>query len=493
MADARTKAPSSFFKRTLQIDRLPILGALVLVVTAYFSTGFHHWDEHFQILEFAGYKLGITPAKDLPWEFAARIRPALQPLIVVLSHHLFGLFGSSDPFAITFFLRLLSAALSFTAIMLMLRAFLPEISDERLRKGFVLLSFFLWFAVYSAVRFSSENWSGDLFVIGFALLMRDRQTVPLRTLVIAGALFGLAFTIRSQVSLMIFGLLAWLLFIRKVNISKLALLLVSMLIMVGVGIVIDRWFYGEWTLTVWNYFTENILHGKANAFGTEPWYTYVSEALVRLVPPFSLVFILAPIILICIDRRNALGWVILPFILVHSMIGHKEIRFLFPMVGLLPVVIVQAIELVRIRWSPSLLDNRVWRITAKAFVAVYAVFLGVIIFKPADAQISLYKTVYDEYQQPITIYNFGEDPYFRVAQFHFYGRPDLRMGGTITDSTTFNPKENFLVATMHPADVETRWPDRKLIYASLPAWVKHFNFNGWLERTDQWYVYQVTP
>jgi hypothetical protein len=67
------------------------------------------------------------------------------------------------------------------------------------------------------------------------------------------------------------------------------------------------------------------------------------------------------------------------------------------------------------------------------------------------------------------------------------------MGGTITDSTTFNPKENFLVATMHPADVETRWPDRKLIYASLPAWVKHFNFNGWLERTDQWYVYQVTP
>jgi phosphatidylinositol glycan class B len=83
-----------------------------------------------------------------------------------------------------------------------------------------------------------------------------------------------------------------------------------------------------------------------------------------------------------------LGWVILPFILVHSMIGHKEIRFLFPMVGLLPVVIVQAIELVRIRWSPSLLDNRVWRITAKAFVAVYAVFLGVIIFKPADAQIS---------------------------------------------------------------------------------------------------------
>jgi phosphatidylinositol glycan class B len=143
---------------------------------------------------------------------------------------------------------------------------------------------------------------------------------------------------------MIFGLLAWLLFIRKVNIGKLALLLVSMLIMVGVGIVIDRWFYGEWTLTVWNYFTENILHGKANAFGTEPWYTYVSEALVRLVPPFSLVFILAPIILIFMDRRNALGWVILPFILVHSMIGHKEIRFLFPMVGLLPVVIVQAIE-----------------------------------------------------------------------------------------------------------------------------------------------------
>lgn len=491
MTDPRTKAPFSFLVRYLRIDRLPIPGALVLLITAYFSTGFHHWDEHFQILEFAGYKLGITPVQDLPWEFAARIRPALQPFMVVIVHHLFALFGSSDPFAITFFLRLLSAALSFTAIMLMLRTFLPGITNERLRYVFVVLSFFLWFAVYSAVRFSSENWSGDLFVIGFALLMRDRDRNTLRTFLIAGMIFGLAFTIRSQVLLLIVGLLAWLLFIRKERIGKLALLIAGMHFTVGIGMLIDRWFYGEWTFTVWNYFVVNMLEGKAAAFSTEPWYTYITESFVRLVPPFSLVFIVAPLILFFFDRRNVLTWVLLPFVLVHSLIAHKELRFLFPMVGLLPLAIIQASELVRARWRPTLLEGRAGRIFAKAFMVVDIALLAVMMFKPADAQISLYKTIYDDYPQPVTFYHFGDDPYHRVEQFHFYNRANLVMGGTITDSTSFAPDSKFLVATMHPADVEARWPKHKEIYISLPAWVKHFNFNGWLERTDQWYVYEV--
>jgi hypothetical protein len=67
------------------------------------------------------------------------------------------------------------------------------------------------------------------------------------------------------------------------------------------------------------------------------------------------------------------------------------------------------------------------------------------------------------------------------------------MAGVVTDTVRFVPNDTILVATKRPADVEERWPDRTLIYSSLPPWVKHFDFNGWLERTDQWYVYQVEP
>ncbi|HEV7960616.1 MAG TPA: hypothetical protein VGP01_06260, partial [Rhizomicrobium sp.] len=53
---------------------LMILAAAV-AVTAWFSELFYFPDEHYQVLEFMSYKLGITQASDLPWEFSAHIRP----------------------------------------------------------------------------------------------------------------------------------------------------------------------------------------------------------------------------------------------------------------------------------------------------------------------------------------------------------------------------------------------------------------------------------
>ena len=56
----------------------------VTILTAWFSNTFYFPDEHYQVLEFMGLKLGITPAAELPWEFEARIRPWLQPLLYFL-------------------------------------------------------------------------------------------------------------------------------------------------------------------------------------------------------------------------------------------------------------------------------------------------------------------------------------------------------------------------------------------------------------------------
>jgi len=42
--------------------------ALVAVASAWFNVGFFSHDEHFQILEFAWYKLGRTPGDALAWD-----------------------------------------------------------------------------------------------------------------------------------------------------------------------------------------------------------------------------------------------------------------------------------------------------------------------------------------------------------------------------------------------------------------------------------------
>ena len=48
------------------LRRSLVILALVVIVTAWFSETFYFPDEHYQILEFTAFKLGITPASELP-------------------------------------------------------------------------------------------------------------------------------------------------------------------------------------------------------------------------------------------------------------------------------------------------------------------------------------------------------------------------------------------------------------------------------------------
>ncbi len=66
-----------------------ILCIITLVLTSIFSLGYHHFDEHFQILEFAGSKLDLTTPNNLPWEYDYQMRPAIQPAIAVCLYNFF--------------------------------------------------------------------------------------------------------------------------------------------------------------------------------------------------------------------------------------------------------------------------------------------------------------------------------------------------------------------------------------------------------------------
>ena len=42
-------------------------------------------------------------------------------------------------------------------------------------------------------------------------------------------------------------------------------------------VLIDRWFYGEWTFSPWNFFVFNVLKGHSKLYGTHSWYWYFVE------------------------------------------------------------------------------------------------------------------------------------------------------------------------------------------------------------------------
>ena len=470
-----------------------IISALLFLLAAVFSLGYHHFDEHFQILEFAALKLGMTEASNLPWEYHKQMRPSIQPAMVVLIHSFFGALGIDNPFTISTFLRVLSAIISFISVHLLYRAYRREIEDMVLRKWFLFLSFLLWFAVYNNVRFSSENWSGTIFLIAFALFYL-KQSPNKWYYLLLGTLFGLSFLFRYQVGLLIGGLMLWLIFVKKETIVNLAFLTSGIVIMFGVGVLIDRWFYGEWLVTAWRYFEQTLLLDldRVSRFGTSPWWYYFEKTFIKAIPPFSIVYLLSVIIVFVFRRKDILTWILLPFLLTHIFIGHKELRFLFPVIGLLPIFIVKATEIVQSRWNYSFRNNTVSKIFIRGFWITNILFLVFIVFKPASHQIGLYRAVHAQYPDPITLNYMGNNPYYRILDIYYYKRQSLQIKKLNSiEELSFNSDGLCLFATQNPKELDDVKYRHSLVYTTFPEWIRNFNINNWIERTKFWYVYEL--
>jgi len=308
---------------------------------------------------------------------------------------------------------------------------------------------------------------------------------------VTGILLGFSFVFRYQAGFLITGLLFWLLFIKKERFVNLVLMITGILAAIFTGILSDRWFYGEWTLTAWNYFNQNILLDKMSGFGTKPWWFYFSDIFIKGIPPFSLVFILSFLILFIFHRKDLLTWTILPFVLIHFLLGHKETRFIFPLAGFLPIVIIKAVETIRDKWKADILEMKVTRLFARLFWITNLLLLLYVAITPADGQVTLFKKIYTEYSTPSTLYFINENPYHRAYDIGFYKRQNLTIQKLNSwHELTFNSNGYCLVVAKNMDSMNFQ-KKTKLVYSSYPDWILHFNFNHWVERTNCWWLYEV--
>ena len=468
-----------------------IFSAVILFITCVFSLGYHHLDEHFQILEFAALKLDLTVPQNLPWEYHSKMRPSFQPAMVVWVSKSLEIIGISSPFTISFFLRLISASISLLAVWSLYRVFLKEISDLTLKKWLLIFSFLFWILVYNSVRFSSENWSGAFFVLGFSYYFLNLKK-RFSEFFVLGILLGFSFLFRYQAAFLVVGFVAWLAIIKREKISSMFFSFLGILLIIAVGLLFDYWYYEEWTIAMWNYFELNLLQDKVSGFGLEPWWYYISEFSVKGIPPFSILILLSFVVVFIYLKKSAITWSIFPFLLVHFLIGHKELRFLLPLVFFIPFIMIKSLELAQNKLIPRLLFNKIFRIMMFTFIAINFGALLVISLLPADNRISIYKIIYDNYQVETKLYYKDENPYDRASGINFYKRNNLSV--LQLDSLDFQKlqanKPSLIAFSKKPnkGDIKLNY---KLIYKSYPDWIKIFNFNGWVERSDCWYLYEL--
>ncbi len=312
-----------------ELRRSLMILAVVTMVTAWFSVTFYFPDEHYQVLEFMSFKLGITPASSLPWEFGARIRPWFQPgIYFLIARPLIGL-GVTDMFTIAFILRLLTGLFSLTALALFVRALLPTIEGADEKRAFVRTLPLFGFLPYLFVRTSSETFSAAFFALGLAVAL-ERRTLP--WLALAGLLCGLAFESRYQTGLLGLGLFAWLAAVARERVASLGAFLGGGVAALAIGALADHWGYGAWAFPPLGYVDVNLVQGvAAHQFGREPVFAYLYLLPAQIFFAITLVLMAGMVAMWLRNSRHVVSWVSLPFVLAHVVIAHKEARFLFPM------------------------------------------------------------------------------------------------------------------------------------------------------------------
>lgn len=484
------------------------LGLAFTLAAALASDSVFQVDEHFQVVEFAGLKLGVTPASALPWEHAARIRPWMQPAALTLLARGLGAVGVTDPFVLLRAFRVAAGLLSWLSLLVLLlavRAWLPPPRWRRL--AYVSLSL-PYFVPYLASRLSSESAATTFLACALAALLplasgprgEPGRALPTGRLVAAGVALGFAFAVRYQAGIAVAGMLLWVLFHDRDRWRSLAALAAGMTGPVALGLAVDAWGYGSFEVVPWRYLAVNLLEGKAASFGTSPLPAYL-WFLAGLFPPFGLALLLALLVSWWRFPRHLLTWATLPFVLVHSLIGHKEIRFLFPILpaATLCVVLLLAAPAANRRWER-------WGTRALGFLwlgrvtwAFNALALVLLCFLPSSDNLELQRFFHRNAAEPARWVALADPRVFHGTPVPFvWPRPmpvvEVAKDAAGLEAALAAGPGPVMVTARHPVPPEVKAVlDRRgtLVFTSLPAWLARVNAFHWLDRADMTYAWRV--
>jgi phosphatidylinositol glycan class B len=268
------------------------------------------------------------------------------------------------------------------------------------------------------------------------------------------------------------------------------------LVILGLGTALDGYFYGHFVFTPWNYLDQNIFKNVAASFGTEPWYWYGQQAFEKLIPPFSLLVLGGFIWLAIRKEYQAAGWACLAFIIGHSLVEHKEWRFLFPLTFFVPLAVTGFWFWLKNQITSEIYSN-VLRFAGKLFIGINAVLLSLVCTQPAYELVNAYRFLYRNAPNPAYLLSEREDPYCsgnNVAGYFVnpnFVRMPLRSLSFIESLN--DGREIFVFTNSHKEMPFVKEHNAILLFSSFPGWIEYLNVNHWLDRSNWYRVYRIPP
>jgi hypothetical protein len=288
-----------------------------------------YWaDEIFQTQE-AGHRIAYGTGV-IPWEFQLGARSWVLPAVIAAIMKSTAWLGSGSSgyiFGTAFFFSLISLTAVWFAFAWCRRYFGLQ---------YALLAAFSTTIWYELINFGpralNEVVAGNFLLPAVYLgsLQPDDGKENRSRLFLSGALLGLAVGLRMQ-----FGpavLVAGLWILSRNWRPRLLPVTLGVLLAVTVFGIADELTWSYPFYSYYSYFRVNMVQHRAAGFGVLPWYYYLSALIVHAGP-------LPIFALFGVRRSPILGWISLAVVFPHSLIAHKEFRFIYP---LLPILLILA-------------------------------------------------------------------------------------------------------------------------------------------------------
>jgi len=314
------------------IHLLVVVGLLLRLASALLSERINWYDEIYQYLEQA-HRL-VYGYGTVTWEYRYGIRNWLVPGVLAGVLEVLRQLGAETPAQYAPAVRVVFAVLSLSAVYA-IYLFARDVYSERVARLSAVLVACWYEMVYVSTIGTPEVFATYLLVVALALGVRPTT----RRMVVCGLLLGLAVALRMHYAPFAITLLGWIaLGGGRARAALAAACAAGPVVAAG---LLDAWTWGVPFSSFVLATKYNVLYGVSELFGVRSPFYFGWALIVASLGMYGMAGVVGCIAL----RRNLLLLLIASVVLPHSLLGHKEYRFITLALPLLLVLLAYAISL----------------------------------------------------------------------------------------------------------------------------------------------------
>ncbi|GFP85497.1 GPI mannosyltransferase 3 [Phtheirospermum japonicum] len=297
-----------------------------LLVQTYFNP-----DEHWQAPEVA-HRIAFGYGH-LTWEWKKGIRSYLHPVLFAALYKVLAFFYLDLSWFMIRAPRLLQSV--FSAIGdLYLYKFSKVLFGDNVAIWALFAQLTNWFMFFCITRTLSNSLEAVITIVSLYYwpCLRSSSTTGSRKWALALAASACAVRPTSAITWIYIGLLELFTAHDKLMFVLLEVVPIGGLVL-GLTFILDRQFYGSWVIVPLNFLKFNFLSSGGDYYGTHAWHWYITQGFTVMLftyIPFSIAGIL-------MSKEKKLSGLIIWVLGVYSLLGHKEFRFVLPM---LPIALM---------------------------------------------------------------------------------------------------------------------------------------------------------